>query len=341
MFKGAVLRYLISDALSMLGNSIAGVVLPLVLLARTGDVLAAGSLALICAVPQFVFGLLGGAVLDRVDRKLVCVVSDLVSALSIALLPIVDEVWGLSFGWFVALGLLGAVGDVPGMTARDALLPAVCRHEGVDLQRFVGASQSLASLTTIAGPAAAALLMGALGDIDALWVTAACSCLASAVSATLPREVGAVSAAVPADTADASADSAPTGFSALAAAARSVLTDGLKALFGTDALLRASVLLSFGITMVMGSWQGIVLPAYSSRIAQPELAGYVISAMGGGHARGVRRLHGGGPPALPSRLAGGVACRHGPRRRVRSRIRRAPRLGDGYAERPVPRRPLQ
>lgn len=218
MFKGAVLRYLISDALSMLGNSIAGVVLPLVLLARTGDVLAAGSLALICAVPQFVFGLLGGAVFDRVDRKLVCVVSDLVSALSIALLPIVDEVWGLSFGWFVALGLLGAVGDVPGMTARDALLPAVCRHEGVDLQRFVGASQSLASLTTIAGPAAAALLMGALGDIDALWVTAACSCLASAVSATLPREVGAVSAAVPADTADASADSAPTGFSALAAA---------------------------------------------------------------------------------------------------------------------------
>lgn len=35
MFKGAVLRYLISDALSLLGNSIAGVVLPLVLLART------------------------------------------------------------------------------------------------------------------------------------------------------------------------------------------------------------------------------------------------------------------------------------------------------------------
>ncbi len=57
MFRGAVLRYLISDALSMLGNSIAGVVLPLVLLARTGDVLAAGSLALICAVPQFVCGM--------------------------------------------------------------------------------------------------------------------------------------------------------------------------------------------------------------------------------------------------------------------------------------------
>lgn len=288
MLKGAVLRYLISDALSMLGNSIAGVVLPLVLLARTGDVLAAGSLALICSVPQFAFGLLGGAVLDRVDRKLVCVVSDLVSALSIALLPIVDGVWGLSFGWFVALGLLGAVGDVPGMTARDALLPAVCRHEGVDLQRFVGASQSLGSLAAIAGPAAAALLMGALGDIDALWVTAACSCLASAASATLPREVGAVDAPRPAagHPGEGAAGPAQTGLPALAAGARSVLTDGLRALFGTDALLRASVLLSFGITMVMGSWQGIVLPAYFSRIARPELAGYVISAMGAGMLAG-------------------------------------------------------
>ncbi len=55
--KGSVLRFLISDALSLLGNSIAGVVLPLVLLARTGDALAAGSLAIICAVPQFICGL--------------------------------------------------------------------------------------------------------------------------------------------------------------------------------------------------------------------------------------------------------------------------------------------
>ena len=109
MFKGAVLRYLLSDALSLIGNSIAGVVLPLVLLARTGDVLAAGSLALICAVPQFVCGVVGGAVLDRVNRRTVSVVADLISAASCALLPVVDEVWGLSFGWFVVLGLLGAV----------------------------------------------------------------------------------------------------------------------------------------------------------------------------------------------------------------------------------------
>ena len=292
MLKGAVLRYLISDALSLIGNSIAGVVLPLVLLARTGDALAAGSLALICAIPQFICGILGGALLDRANRKVVCVASDLISAASVALLPIVDGIWGLSFGWFVALGLLGAVGDVPGMTARDALLPEVCEREGVDLQQFVGASQSLGSLVTIAGPALAALLIGIMPDVDALWVTATCSCAAAAASATLPRGVGAIKATSrrpETRAADASKTISPTADAAravplrtLITTARSVLTDGLSELFGRSALLRASVLLSFGVSMVMASWQGIVLPAYFTQSGTPQLTGLFISAMGVG-----------------------------------------------------------
>lgn len=285
MFRGAVLRYLISDALSLLGNSIAGVVLPLVLLARTGDVLAAGSLALICAVPQFVCGILGGALLDRVNRKAVCVASDLISAASIALLPVVDDIWGLSFSWFVALGLLGAVGDVPGMTARDALLPEICEREGVDLQRFVGASQSLGSLVTIAGPAVAALLIGFMPDIDALWVTAACSCAAAAVSATLPHGVGAIKAHSKTDqTHDGTAptSAAPENSAGILAGARAVLTDGLSALFADNRLLRATTLLSFGVSMIMASWQGIVLPAYFTQLGTPELTGVFVSVMGAG-----------------------------------------------------------
>lgn len=302
MFRGAVLRYLISDALSMLGNSIAGVVLPLVLLARTGDVLAAGSLALICAVPQFVCGILGGALLDRANRKVVCVISDLISALSVALLPVVDDIWGLSFAWFIALGLLGAVGDVPGMTARDALLPEVCEREGVDLQRFVGASQSMGSLITIAGPAAAALLIGLMPDVDALWVTAACSCAAAAVSLTLPKGVGSIKrepaatdteASSPAVTAAGTtaalnatgdgpqpAPSKVAGLASLLKAGRAILFDGLSALFGNSRLLRATTLLSFGITMIMASWQGIILPAYFTEMGTPELTGLFVSAMG-------------------------------------------------------------
>lgn len=271
------LRFVLSSALSLLGNSVAGVVLPLILLARTGDALAAGTLALVCAVPQMLVGLLGGALLDRVNRRNVSIVSDLVSAASVALLPIVDAVWGLSFGWFVALGLLGAIGDIPGMTARDTLLPAVVRRDGIDLQRFLGVSQSLESLVTIVGPALAAVLIGFAGDAPALWVTAALSCAAALVTFTLPRSVGCTGNEGKAPAATASGQ--PQG---IVAAACSSLRDGVSVLFKDDRLLRASMLLAFGIVMVMGSFQGLVLPVHFTELGQPQLLGYVLSAMSAG-----------------------------------------------------------
>lgn len=48
------------------------------------------------------------------------------SIAAIALIPIVDMIWGLNFWWFVALGLLGVVGDIPDMTAQRA---AASRHQ--------------------------------------------------------------------------------------------------------------------------------------------------------------------------------------------------------------------
>ncbi|WP_417296085.1 hypothetical protein [Ellagibacter isourolithinifaciens] len=101
-------------------------------------------------------GVVGGGVLDVLNRRDVSAVSDLVSAASVAMRPVVDATVGLSFGWFVAFGLIGAIGDVPGMTARDALLPAVCKKDGVDMRRFVGVSQSAESLVAVVGPSAAA-----------------------------------------------------------------------------------------------------------------------------------------------------------------------------------------
>ena len=93
--------------------------------------------------------------LDVLNRRDVPAVSDLVSAASVAMLPVIDATVGLSFGWFVAYGLIGAIRDVPGMTTRDVLLPVVCKKDGVDMQRFVGVSQSAESFLA-AGPSAAA-----------------------------------------------------------------------------------------------------------------------------------------------------------------------------------------
>ncbi|WP_296009937.1 MFS transporter [uncultured Adlercreutzia sp.] len=268
-------RYLLSCALSLLGNSVAGVILPLILLATTGDPLAAGTLALICAAPQMIIGLVGGALIDRLNRRNVSIVSDIMSAASVAMLPVVDMIWGLNFSWFVVLGLIGAIGDIPGMTARDALLPAVCERDGKSLQKFMGLTQSLDSLTVIAGPALAAFLMAVIGNASALWFTAAMSFAAALVTFTLPRSIGRTSAS---DTAEKKA-AASRG---LVRDAVGSLKSGVRVLFKSDALLRASMLLTFGIVMIMGSFQGLVLPVHFTNLGQPELLGFVLSAMSAG-----------------------------------------------------------
>ena len=266
---GVSARYIVSGGASLMGNSVAGVVMPLVLLSRTGDVLAAGCLALICAVPQVLAGILGGALLDRLNRRDVAVASDLVSAACVAALPVVDAVAGLSFGWFVLFGVLGAVGDVSGMTARDTLLPAVAERDRRDLQSFVGVQQTVESVVTVVGPAFAAIAMGAFGPINALWITSGLSVLAVLAMLTVPRGVG--GAHLPSR----GKERAPRPL------LREALRDagrGFSLLVRGDRLLLSSVALALLLVMAVGGFQGLVLPAYYSSMGTPELVGFVTSA---------------------------------------------------------------
>lgn len=263
----ATLPFVASSSFSLLGNSIAGVVLPLVLLAKTGDALAAGALAIICAIPQVLAGVFGGALLDRFNRRDLSVVSDLISAASIAALPIIDATVGLSFGWFVVCGIVGAVGDIPGMTARDTLLPTVIEHDKLDLQRFMGVSQSIDNLVVIVGPAIASMGMGFLGAANTLWLTAALSFVAAMITLFVPRAVG-----IP-------PKAGHIQGAGLVRTAVQSTKEGMRVLFKSDAVLRASVVLGMLIVIVMGSYQGMVLPVFFTQENAPTLLGYVLSAM--------------------------------------------------------------
>ncbi|MFR7746082.1 MAG: MFS transporter [Eggerthellaceae bacterium] len=284
------LRFLASSGISLLGNSIAGVILPLVMLATTGDALAAGLLALICMVPQAIAGVLGGALLDRINRRDVSVLSDIISAISVAMLPIIDATVGLNFGWFVLFGLLGALGDVPGMTARDSLMPMVCERDSVSMQRFVGVWQSVESLMTIIGPAVAALCISFTGATNALVITAGTSALAAIVTCTIPRSTGRAPQQKMAASQNA-ARSQKTAASQKAASfqktadfhpvrmALNATKDGLKTLFASDPILRTSMIFTLLILVAMGGYQGLLLPVHFTLIQRADLLGYVLSDM--------------------------------------------------------------
>ncbi|WP_224758599.1 hypothetical protein [Corynebacterium stationis] len=64
--------------MSALGNSIAGIVRPWIVLERTGDPAAAGLVAAAVAVPSVIFASLGGYLIDTVGRKPMSVISDII-----------------------------------------------------------------------------------------------------------------------------------------------------------------------------------------------------------------------------------------------------------------------
>ena len=57
--------YLASHVLSLLGNSIAGIALPLIVLSTTDSALGAGTVAAATAIPAVLAGLFMGVVIDR------------------------------------------------------------------------------------------------------------------------------------------------------------------------------------------------------------------------------------------------------------------------------------
>ena len=256
--------YLASHLLSLLGNGMAAVALPLIVLQTTGSPLGTAALAAATAAPAVVVGLLSGVVIDRINRRTASVVSDVVSAVSVAALPLVDLVWGLDLVWFIVLGVFGSFGDVPGTTAREVLAPAVARHAGLDLTRVVGLRQTVTSAALVIGPAAAGVLLATLEATSVLWITAATSAVAALLTRTLPRRLG----------------EAEGG----GASRRSVLRElgeGVSVVWRSRFLLGAAGLL-VGLAVALGGLQGLVMPLYFATIARPGLLGLVLTALAAG-----------------------------------------------------------
>lgn len=261
------IAYLASYLLSLLGNSIAGVALPLIVLQVTGSALGAGAVAAATAVPAVFAGLLMGVVIDRINRRTSSVVTDLVSAAAVAALPLVDMLSGLRLGWFVLFGIIGSLGDVPGMTARDALLPAIVRHGGIASERLLGIREALGAVALLLGPAAAGTLMVLFEGSTVLWITAATSLVAALLTLLIPRRVGDITAA--------EGEPAATGNG------WAQLRLGWRVLFRSRFLI-VTTGLSVASAIVLASLQGLILPVYFTLVEQPGMLGFVLSALAGG-----------------------------------------------------------
>lgn len=269
--------YFASYGLSLLGKGIASVVMPLLVLDRTGDVLAAGVLATVATAASALTGLVSGLFVDRIDRRLVSVVSDVLAALSVAALPLVDVLWGLTMPWFLVLAVTGAIIRIPGMTAHEALLPALARlgpavpHR---MDRLIGTRETVGNVLLLAGPGLGGLMIGLMGlPPTLLLATAATSLLAAATTVVLDPRAGRVSKVAVAPEHD-----APVG------PARRAVTDLMDAwkFLGRNRLVLGATLISAMLVAVLSSLQTTLMPAYFTAENLPGLTGLTLSAIAAG-----------------------------------------------------------
>ena len=249
--------FVAAEAFSLFGNSAIAIVLPWLVLTRTGDPAVTGLVAAVAALPAIAAALVGGWLIDKVGQRRMSVLSDFGSAVSVAGLAVVDRVFGLDLGWFIALGVLGALFDVPGMTARETLMGRVARTSGVSLDKIASIRQAVFSLAFLGGPALAGVLLAILDPIQVVWVTAGCSLAAGICMLVLPLSAPEV---VSAGTAD---------------------IGGMATIRGS-APLRAMLVIGFGSAIVVAPLLGVLLPAHFNGLGEPTWFGFTMSAFAAG-----------------------------------------------------------
>lgn len=257
--------YLGAYGFSSLGNSIITIALPILALQRLGSPTLAGLVAISAGAGSLLGGIFIGPIVDRINRRTCAIVSDSVSALAVVALPIVDTVWGLNFEWLLILAALGTIGDIPGLTAREALLPAIIAATNMPAHTMTGVREGVSATAMLIGPAAAGLMLSTLSSSTLLYITSATSLAAIIVTTLIPHQLGSVQ--LPTESANRSQ--------------WRHIHLGWKAIV-QDPFLRTLTLITTTIMMVISALQALILPVHFSATGREEVTGFVLAAFAAG-----------------------------------------------------------
>ncbi|MBA2753540.1 MAG: MFS transporter, partial [Chloroflexia bacterium] len=124
-----------------------------------------------------------GGLVDRLDRRRLSIAADLLSGVSVALIPLLALTVGLPFWALLVLVGTGSLFDVPGITARQVLFPDTAERAGIPLERANAWYQAVSRAAQLAGPPLAGLAIALVGAGNALWLNAASFVVSAALFA--------------------------------------------------------------------------------------------------------------------------------------------------------------
>jgi MFS family permease len=149
-------KFWIGQTISSFGSAFTGFALPLLVYDLTRSALGLAIASAASFLPWPLFGLLIGAWVDRVDRKRLMILADVLRAAALASIPALAAAKMLSIWWIYVVAFVTATLSVGFTLAQIAAVPSLAGRD--DLVAANGRIQASYSAAAIAGPALAGVL---------------------------------------------------------------------------------------------------------------------------------------------------------------------------------------
>jgi hypothetical protein len=175
--------FVFARAICWAGNAVTLVALPLLVYQQSGSALLSGVTFAVESLPYLLFGLLAGALADRLDRKTILVCAQLLSAAALASIPLANAAGVILIPHALTVAFAVSTAFVFYDAASFGVVPAL-----VGRDRIADATATLVSVGTVigvAGPLLGGVAATALSPAGAIAIDAGCYLTAAALTATI------------------------------------------------------------------------------------------------------------------------------------------------------------
>ncbi|GAB2921456.1 hypothetical protein GCM10027047_18560 [Rhodococcus aerolatus] len=278
--RGGLGWVLLAHVVSLTGNVVTVLALPIYVLRTTGSPTAAGVLGFVATVPIVLGGALGGVVVDRLGFRRASVLADSVSGVTVLAIPVCAATVGLPFWLLLVLVFGSGLLDTPGSGARQAMLPELAQRAGRSLEQATGTLDAASRTARLVGAPLAGVAVAAVGPLPVLVLDAATFAVAAVVVRLAAPDLRGVAPDPATGTGPGTA--APRGLRGY----RADLAAGLR-FVAADPLLRVVVLMVMVTNTFDSAKSSVLLPVYATeRLGGAVALGLLVGVMGGGAALG-------------------------------------------------------
>jgi H+ antiporter protein len=246
------------------GNGISMIAFPWLVLQHNGSASDAAIVAGAASLPLLFSTLIAGTAVDYLGRRRVSVISDALSAATVAAVPVLALTIGhdsITVGVLAVLAGLAALFDPAGITARQSMLPEAAAAAGWTLDRTNGFYEAIFNGAYVVGPGLGGLLIATVGGINTMWVTVG----AFGVSILAIGVLRLPGVAAP------SVEARPDGV-------WSGMLDGLRFVWNLR-VLRTLALVDLAMTALYLPMESVLFPKYFTDRHEPAHLGWVLVAL--------------------------------------------------------------